>query len=78
MNKTELLKQIKENLRNSSIVLPRGLDLCELNHTINISMQNGIIKNMQADSANVTNSHPYVSHPGEQGCEFLCGQYSRA
>lgn len=51
MDKKELLKKIKENLRNSNIRFPKGLDIHELNHTVAISMQDGIVKNMQENSA---------------------------
>jgi len=51
MNKNELLQCVIKTSSQSRIKFPEGIDLQENNHVITLTMQDGIAKNMQNDSA---------------------------
>jgi hypothetical protein len=51
MNKEELLRCVREKSRKPSIKFPSEIDFQENNHVITLTMRDGVVKNMQDDSA---------------------------
>ncbi len=51
MDKKQLLRCLRDSLKNSSIKFPAGIDFQGNNRAISIIMRNGVTKNMQEDSA---------------------------
>jgi len=51
VNRTELLQYVRERVGNSRIKFPEGIDFQENDHIITLAMRDGVVKNMQDDSA---------------------------